>query len=118
MLIRRVKVWSTEELLDKPTVLPRQRGQEKVERKIASLLTPYLQFVVEAIRKRDYDRTAKILDIRTQLEIISSQPLRHQHHHSSRKALRESQSQLQSQSQSPSRKVSAFRGLSEAVELK
>ncbi len=56
---------SLQEMLEKSTVLPQKRGLEKIERKICSLLIPYMKFIVEAIRKRDYARTAKILDIRT-----------------------------------------------------
>ena len=46
-----------------------------MERKLSTLIVPYLSFIVEAIKKRDYDRTAKILDIRTQLEILTQGPL-------------------------------------------
>ena len=46
-----------------------------MERKLSTLIVPYLTFIVEAIKKRDYDRTAKILDIRTQLEILTQGPL-------------------------------------------
>lgn len=46
-----------------------------MERKLSTLIVPYLSFIVDAIKKRDYDRTAKILDIRTQLEILTQGPL-------------------------------------------